>query len=317
MMKRLSIYRNLAGLAAVLAASMMAFAQTPAPAAPQGPADLIIKISTAGGTYAKMGQQIQQVCPAPSIALSESAGTLVAMDDVLNNRANIMFLTTDALWARKTVEQDNSVDALRVLMPLYRAELHIVARRTDGNINKFSDLGNKKVGTYGSGYVTARVLFANTNVRPIALQDYKDEATLIAAIGKNEVDAGFIVVGQPASWASGLNGNQYKLVDFDRRDVLGKFGYTEATLRYPNLSSTTIKTLATPVSLVTYNYESKKKIQDLSLLKQCITENIGDLKETTGFHAKWREVDPKGKSDWQMFQTVNVGQPAATSTKKK
>lgn len=300
-----------AALGLILAVSSSTWAQAPTPPELAGPADLIVKVSGKTGTYYKMGEQIQQVCSKPSLSLSEASGTLAALDDVLSNRANVMFLTTDVLWGRKTIENDPQVDSLRVLMPLYNAELHMVARRSDGVINKFSDLGNKKVGTYGSGNITARIVLGQAGIRPVSLQDYANEALLMDALSKNIVDVGFIVVGQPASWASKLNGQLFKLVEFDKPELLGKNGYTAATLRYPNLSSGTIKTLATKVSLVTYNYDSKKKVGDLTELKKCITENISDLKETTNNHPKWREVDPRAKSDWMMFAPATAaGAPA-------
>lgn len=290
-----------------LIVSPVAQAQAAAPVVQeQGPADLIIKVSGQTGTYYKMGQQIQQVCAKPSIKLSESAGTLQAYDDVLANRANLMFLTTDVLWGRKTVERDPQVDSLRVLMPLYNAELHMVARRTDPNVNKFSDLGNKKIGTYGSGNITARIAMGTGGLRPASLQDYTSEKGALDALAKNEVDAVFIVVGQPAGWASGLNGQVYKLLELDQTGIIGKNGYQEAALRYPNLSTASVKTLSTKVSLVAYNYEGKKMIGNLSDLKACITENIGDLKDTTGNHPKWREVNPKAVSDWPMFPTATA-----------
>jgi hypothetical protein len=302
----------------VLIVSFSASAQTSDQSLqPVGPPDLIIKVSTLQGTYAKFFEQISKVCTKPSLQMSTSAGTVAALTDILNNSANVAFMTADVLYGRKLIEGDNSVDNLRVLMPLYTSELHIIAARSNGDVNKFSDLGNKRVATYGGAYITARITLAQANIRPISLQDYQTEAAAINAVKTNQADVAMIGAGQPTTWAKELSGNDFKLLDFDRQDLLGRNGYVSAGLRYPNLSSTVTRSLGVKVYLITYNYESEKKIQDLSSLKQCIVTHIGDLKETTGNHPKWREVNPNAKTDWEMFKTSTTTTPKSRRQSKQ
>jgi hypothetical protein len=125
----------------------------------------------------------------------------------------------------------------------------------------------------------------------------------------------FIEVGQPAPWAQELNGQQFKLLEFDRNDLLGRNGFVRASLAYPNLSASSVQTLGTQVYLVSQNYSGAKKVNDISALKQCITDNIVTLREETGYHPKWSEVKPNAKSDWPMFRTVSSGNTAKAKKK--
>lgn len=298
------------------------FAQ-PAPAAVQaqafeaGPADLIVKGGTGNGTYDVLFDQMAKVCTTPSLQKTASKGTLEALDDIMNNRANLAFVPLDVLYGKKLIEQDPLIDNIRVFMPLYNAELHIIARRMDPNVNGFMDLGNKRVGAFGSGYITSRILLGKAGLRPISLQNYDSEQAALNALTRNEIDAVFIVVGQPATWATKLDGKTYKLLPFDRFDIATRAGgYSQSTLRYMNLSSTAVKTVSVTVNLITYNYDSKKKVNDLSMLKKCLSENISDLRETTGNHPKWREINPNATSDWPMFKTTATAAPAAAKKRK-
>jgi hypothetical protein len=57
-------------------------------------------------------------------------------------------------------------------------------------------------------------------------------------------------------------------------------------------------------------------IQRISTLKQCIVAHIADLKEETGYHPKWREVNPLAKSTWPMFPVVYTNASTTQRTKK-
>jgi TRAP-type uncharacterized transport system substrate-binding protein len=300
-------------LVAFVAITASAFGQ--AQPAPQGPADLVFKVSSAKGTYIQFAQQIAQVCSTPSISISTSDGQLGLYNDLIANKANVGMLTAPILIGKKTVELDTNVDKIVVIMPLYAAELHIVALRSNSQVNKFTDVGNKKVATYGGAFITSRIVLSQAQLRPFSLQDYKSEDLALQALVKGEADVVFIEVGQPATWAEQLNGNQFKLVEFDRTDLLGKNGFVKASLNYKNLSQTSIPTLGTQVYLVSQNYSGAKKVHDISALKECISKNIVTLREETGFHPKWSEVKPGAKSDWPMFKTTQVNDGPRKSKK--
>jgi TRAP-type uncharacterized transport system substrate-binding protein len=310
--KKLSLFLA----AAAFAVASLSQAQAPQQQVNIGVPDLIVKVSTEKGTYAQLFNQIASVCPQPSMQMSTSAGTVAALNDILNNKANVAFMTAPVLYGKKLIENDNSVDKLRVIMPMYTSELHIIARRSDGTINQFTDVGNKKVATFGGAFITARIILAQSNLRPIAFQDYQSEKAALAALQSNQADVVFIEVGQPATWATELDGQQFKFVEFNKPELLGRNGFTAATLHYQNISQTGVRTLGSQVYLITQDYKSAKKVADISALKSCIARNYETLKETTGNHPKWEEVRPNGKTEWPMFQTVPTSTQPATRSKK-
>jgi hypothetical protein len=153
-------------LVAFVAITASAFGQ--AQPAPQGPADLVFKVSSAKGTYIQFAQQIAQVCSTPSISISTSDGQLGLYNDLIANKANVGMLTAPILIGKKTVELDTNVDKIVVIMPLYAAELHIVALRSNSQVNKFTDVGNKKVATYGGAFITSRIVLSQAQLRPFS-----------------------------------------------------------------------------------------------------------------------------------------------------
>lgn len=303
--------KKLFTIVALASISFAAQAQAPQDSVSTGPADLIFKVSSAKGTYIQMAQQIQKVCPQPSLQISTSDGQLALYNDLITNKANMGFLTAPILFGKKDIEHDTNVEKVVAVMPMYVAELHILAMRSNGQINGFTDAGNKRVGTYGGAYITTRIVLSQAQIRPSNLQDYKTEDSLLGALQKGEVDIAFIEVGKPATWAENLDGRQFKLIPFNRPDLLGRNGFVKASLTYTNLTSSAVDTLGTQVYMVSQNYTGAKKVNDISALKDCIAENITTLREETGFHAKWGEVKPLNKTDWPMFQTVAAKAPKA------
>jgi TRAP-type uncharacterized transport system substrate-binding protein len=266
--------------------------------------DLVVKTgSSSNSVYSKLFAQMTEVCKSPVLLESPAAGSIQALDGLLNNEASLAFVQSDVVLGRKMIENDPMVDNVRIFMPLFNSELHIVASSSNPNINRFSDLFQKKVGAYGGGYITSRILFGAANIRPFSLTQFDNEAGALQALKAGQVDAIMIVAGQPASWAKDLTSATYKLVPFDRMDVLGKLGsYSQTNLRYPNLSQTTVPSVAVQINLVTYNYKSAEKIKNLAKLKACIASHIDELRETTGNHPKWNEIKPNAKvSYWPMF----------------
>jgi ABC-type amino acid transport substrate-binding protein len=312
--------KKLFGSFALSLVVLMAHAQAPLDQGSTGPADLIFKVSSPKGTYVQLANQIAQVCSKPSLSISTSDGQLALYNDLVTNKANIGFLTAPILFGKKLIEKDVNVDKVVVVMPMYTAELHIVALRANNQINQFTDLGNKRVATFGGAFITGRIVLGQAGLKPITYNDYKTEASALQALQKGEADVVLIEVGQPATWAQELNGQIFKLVEFNAPGLLGRNGFVQASLSYPNLSQTAVTTLGTQVYMVSQNYKGEKKVRDISALKQCIAKNITTLREETGYHAKWADVHPDAKSDWPMFQTVSAPAQAtsrpARSTKK-
>jgi TRAP-type uncharacterized transport system substrate-binding protein len=308
-----------------MAAMLLCLAISPAKA--QAPAiadpDLIVSVSSLTGTYGQMAQQVQKVCSTPSIGIQETPGTPKALEGLLNNKFEVAFLTTSVLWGKKQIENDPNVDSLKVLMPLYNSEMHTIALRSNGNVNQFSDVGNKRVGAYGGAIVSARILMSKAQLAPALWKEFGSEADGIAALtglgkdgqpmkGGPTIDVLFVEQGQPAAFLANANGNQFKLLPFDKMNLLQGFGgFYQAALNYSNLGASGLPTVATSVSLVTYNYEDPDISRKIMSLKDCITQNLVKLRSTRGNHAKWREVKAGAPSAWPMFSAKVTAAPRA------
>lgn len=290
-----------------------------------GPVDLIVKTgSNEKNVYNITFSEIQRVCPSPATEGRISHGSIESLNDLLNNKANLVYVQPDVILGRKTIDNDARVDSVRVFMPLYFSELHVIGNRSNQRVNVFSDLAGKKVGAYGGAVITARILFGRTNLKPFSLQEYTNPGDGLKAIAAGQIDAFFWVTGQPTPEVEALPGNTYKLIAFDRYGDLQKMAenpYATANLDYSNLSSSGVKTVSMQILMATYDYKSQKKITDLSALKKCIVEHYDDIKEETGNHPKWREINPNATSVWPpmfAFQGVsNSPKPAAKKSGKK
>lgn len=290
-----------------------------APAAPPTPTLVMGTGSSDTSVYTQLFKQLKAVCTAPALASQPVDGSLQSLAELENNHLNLAFIQEDVLFAGKLIDSDPNIDNVRVFDPLYFSELHILAKR-NSQITGFSSLSNKRVGGYGGAYITARILMAKGGYKPFGdVVLFNTEQEAMDAVHTGRVDAAFIVAGQPAGWVSKLPGD-VTFVPFDRPEVLTAFRggyYRAATLRYPSVSPQPVQTLAVRVNLTTWDYKSKSKRQMLNQLHQCLVDNIDDLRETTGNHQKWREIDPSattGDGGWQMFPFDNVAIPAPAAS---
>ena len=272
--------------------------------------DLIISTGSPNGTYKAFYDQIGKVCSQPGLVEKPSAGSRKNLEALLGNEANVGFVQEDALWAAKLIDNAPDIDTLKTLMVLYPEELHIIALRTS-NINRFSDLGNKKVVTWGGSMVTTRILSSRTGVR-FALFESKNEVDAMKFLNDGKVDAIIAVGGQPLPWIK-LLPNKFKLVEFDRFDRVNDI-YNKTNLNYTNLSNSGVPSIATNSMLVTIDYKTAGKVEDLSDLSNCILNNLDELKEGTGNHPKWRQVSAEAKAKWPMYNRFPA--KGSASTKK-
>ncbi|HYE75104.1 MAG TPA: TAXI family TRAP transporter solute-binding subunit, partial [Blastocatellia bacterium] len=267
-----------------------------------------------GGTYVRFFTEITQQCSQPPLqALSAPRGSLQSYEFLTRNAANIGFMQEDVLFGKKQIENDPDADNIKTLMVLYPEEIHIITRSP--NVNRFSDLGNKKIGSWGGSMVTAWVLFneKTTGIRPIEIKDTGNAGTAVQLLREGKLDAILAVGGQPLDWVQKNLDNSFKLVPFDRLQQAMTIGYERALLKYSNLFNGGIaETITTKSLLVTYNYESASKMRDLASLRNCIIEKLPEIRETTGTHAKWRLVNPKAPSKWEFHPVVknSVSVPA-------
>jgi TRAP-type uncharacterized transport system substrate-binding protein len=264
------------------------------------PKPLIVSTGDPSGTYVRFFNEMTKVCPQPALQGITSKGSLENLERLENNQANLAFAQIDVLYAKKLIEHDPAVEQVRTFLILYLEEVHIlIPSSSASSIHVFSDLAGKRVGTYGGGSITSRILFGTTKVQPASLQDLPGPTEAVRALG-DTIDAVIGVGGKPLPWVAALNAN-YKLVQFDMYEQVKNI-YFPGRLEYSNLGQVVpIGTIGVPALLITRDYKTPEITKPLLQLRGCIVKNLEALRETVGNHPKWGQVDPTVRGGWPYF----------------
>lgn len=296
-----------------------------------------ITVSTGGpsGTYSSMFKSMQKMCE-DKVTLIEkgSTGSDENIDNLINKVADAAFVQADTLQFVSMNDPRAGPDAIRVLVPLYPEEVHVIALRdlskTSGgfsimgkniggsksSLDSLADLQDVKVGAWGGSYTTARAISYLGSVKYETVRYDNDKAAL-AALDKGEIAAIIAVGGQPLGFAKGLT-NKYKLLKIDA-GLAGKIkAYGVAHLSYRNLDAAGVETIAPRSLLVVKNYSTPARRDAFAAFKNCLIEHDGDFKEGTGHHPKWSDVDFNAPAVWAIYDTGGVAKAAApvAATKK-
>lgn len=296
-------------------------------------ADNVIKISTGGpkGTYANFFKSIQAKC-GDQLQLIEvpSGGSDDNIDNLISKKADAAFVQTDTLQFTALNDPRAGDNNIRVLLPMYPEEVHVVALKslakisggfsafgrniggTAVSLNSLADLHGMKVGAWGGSYTTARAIqvLGNAGYEPV---QYKDAAAAFAALNAGEIAAVVAVGGQPMQSISELSAS-YKLLTIDRALADKVKAYVPASVSYKNLGAAGVTTVAARSVLAVKNYSTPERRAKMAQLKKCITSNEGEFKEGTGHHAKWADVDFSQPVAWANY---DVGTAAAAPAGKK
>ncbi|ERN41072.1 TRAP transporter solute receptor, TAXI family [Rubidibacter lacunae KORDI 51-2] len=194
------------GMAVAIATSQ---AIVPAVVKAQGPARAEVTIITGSeaGNYYEIARDLEVLVDLTTTDLDldviPSTGSLdniVAIDRYnsivlgLSQRDVTAYLT---LIRNEDPVIDENIDALRLVLPLYDEQVHLLARE---GINSFADLTGKlvAVGESGSGtFITSTLLLLQANVTPAELIVLENRRAIDALLD-GEIDAMFFVVGAPA-----------------------------------------------------------------------------------------------------------------------
>jgi TRAP-type uncharacterized transport system substrate-binding protein len=281
--------------------------------------ELIVTTGVKGGTYSAFYDQIRGSCANPVLtewmgAKGPASGSIENVKNLLGNKANIGFVQEDVLWSKKIIDNDPAVDGLKTLMVLYPEEVHIIVM-TRSSINRFGDLGNKKIATWGGSLITTKVLMGKTGIRPNLIIEATGADNAVQLLDSGKVEAIIAVGGQPVGWIENLP-NKFKLAEFDRFQQVNDI-YSKAVLNYPNLSPAGINSISTMSMIVTRDYKTDSKITDLNELVQCVYSHLDDLVETTGNHPKWELVKSDNKSSWPKYDKLRAVKAVTKPVPKK
>lgn len=270
------------------------------------------------GTYFVFGRDIETVAKKYNIDLTvrTSEGSfdnikLLSSDDSVN----LAIVQADVLGFFGRTKNPDAVKALsnlRVVYPLYKEEVHVLARN---EIKDFKDLQGKKVavGEDGSGnMLTSLNLFSILGVTPAETKKIPAAQGVVAVL-KGDVDAAVFVGGKPVRLFKNLedlnlpeNQKYAKLLDgvhfvpLDSAKLLEEYKPAEITAADYKFVKENIPTIAVQSLMVSRDIpqdekqlakkpENKARCEKIDELAKAIRTELPALKETG--HAKWKEVE--------------------------
>ena len=296
----------------------------------------VIVVSTGGpkGTYSSFFKSIDLVC-GDTVKLVElaSTGSDANIDNLIGKKADAAFVQADTLQFTAMNDPRAGDSQIRVLLPMYPEEVHVIAlkdlSKTSGGLslfgkniggsttalNSLSDLEGLKVGAWGGSFTTARAISYLGSVKYEAVQ-FDDDKSALAALQKGEIAAIVAVGGQPLGFVSGLSSN-YKLLKISS-DLADKVkAYQKARVSYRNIGASGVETVAARSLLVVKNYTSPARKAKFTALKACIVKHDADFKEGTGHHPKWADVDLNAPVSWAMYETADEPFSSTAPAKKR
>lgn len=296
----------------------------------------VVIISTGGakGTYSSFFKSIQALC-GDTVQLVErlSTGSDANIDNLINKQTDGAFVQADTLQFTAMNDPRASDSQVRVLLPMYPEEVHVVAlkdlskvsggvtlfgKNVGGNkqeLNSLSDLEGVKVGAWGGSYTTARAISYLGSVKYETVQ-FADDKAAKAALDKGEIAAIIAVGGQPLQFVSELSAS-YKLLKIDSSLAEKVKAYQKARVSYRNINASGVETVSARSLLVVKNYNTPARKEKFAALKKCILANENNFKEGTGHHPKWSDVDFSAPVSWAMYDVGNISTAPVAPAKKK
>lgn len=272
---------------------------------------LQVATGDATGTYSTMFKQLSQRCSS-GVALLEqnSDGSNDNINRLVGNQVNAVFVQSDVLWLRARTEELGNV---KTLLALHPEQVHIVTRASSGlkeggylgskiggSDVVFSDitsLAGRRVGASGGSLVTAQVIRLQSDIA-FNVMPFDKTKEVMAALDSNQIEAALFVGGAPLGTVAAL-GPQYKLVSIPPAVVEKlKAVYRPARLNYPKMGAAGVTTVSVDALFVTREYKTAKMTDGLAKLRACAQSSVDELKETTGTHPAWMQVDPSNHGKW-------------------
>jgi uncharacterized protein len=207
--------------------------------------------------------------------------------------------------AREDRDAGTPTPPLRVIVPLYREEIHFIAR-ADAPFAYLHQIRDARinVGPPGGGTAeTVGALYRRMFDRPL---DHRQasflphEDALVKLVTDKTIDVVAIVAAQPANLLANMkpDSRQYiKLLKLDREHAASRAAlrtYLPATVyaaSYPALLTADLPALAVRVHLVTLDFRDHATESRLIRFARALCQNIGSLR--TKGHPKWQEVELK------------------------
>ncbi|VAW21107.1 hypothetical protein MNBD_ALPHA11-2070 [hydrothermal vent metagenome] len=283
-----------------------------------------VNIMTGGatGTYIQIGKDIAALAEQAgrdNVNVMQSAGSMENMSSVLLERYHQFgIVQSDVLdfirtFRAEDAEMRSMIRNTRYVYPLYKEEVHIVARKSSG-IGTLTDLNGKIVATGGENSgtsLTSAFLFDVGNIRPSRTVS-ASAADSLEQLRAGSIDAFVYVAGSPTKLLSDTSaGDDLRLVTIPGA-IAGDY-YVPTTVKagtYPWMAED-VMTASVRAVLMTYEFDPnrntyfKESCDAVTEFSYLIKENI-ELLRRDG-HPKWNEVDLDAvPSGWEQASCVKA-----------
>ncbi len=266
------------------------------------------------GTYIAFGKDIAALASRNGlpVAVLASGGSIDNIRRIAGKKSNadVGIVQSDVLgFLRRSQTPDSKQMAqhLRMVLPFYREEVHLLARK---NIVSVNELDGKRVvvGGAGSGSMLTSVnMFSILGIKPEKMYQVPPPEGIVAVLN-NEADAIIFVGGKPvrmfknmedlAYITEGANAGKLSQVHFlplDDPKLVREYSRSVITAQDYNYVEKDVPTLTVTAVLVTRDFDNDSsesgvmRCGQIKRLVDVIRNNIGFLKANS--HPKWHEVD--------------------------
>jgi TRAP transporter TAXI family solute receptor len=301
-----------------------AFALWSSCAIAQDMVNMSILTGAEGGTYHRFGKDIGAVVKKACSADLEVRTSQGSIDNLGRLRsepfAQLAIVQQDTLdyvlmnKGRSPTIKD-WVSSFKYVTPLYREEVHIIARR-DAGLRTLGDLAGKRVavGEPRSGTnLTATVILHKAKLRgrlkEVEIGAREGILSLIGAQDRARVDAVFYVAGKPVPLLSGADHQitgrqlaQLSLVSIPNNPAPELYASAELARSTYDWLDRTVETVSVRAVLITYDFKGPQ-CEKVAMVTRLIADNLDELRRFG--HEKWSDVDLGATVDgWQPYVCV-------------
>lgn len=273
-----------------------------------------------GSTHYAIAQDILGItrkCGMP-LNIVESKGSLENFYGV-RNRTHTQYglVSADLLdylksYQSQDKEVQQSVQGMRIMLPLYDTEIHVIATK---DIRTLQDLNGRRVGVgnkESSANLTSQMVFDILNIRP-AERVNQSLDDMIELLRQGELDAFVHVAGAPnPAIADGRLDERFHIVPIE--DELLKATYKPMVIPAGTYAfqKTDVPIVSSKTVLMTYEYGTmknsyyKEACHAVASMTRLIVDHLDELKKNG--HPKWKDMDlteiPPG---WEIGDCVKMG----------
>jgi len=266
------------------------------PAAAQ---DLRIVTGGEGGTYEAVGAALaaQVTKDGTEMTWRRSSGSLSNLLILSLDQAELGLCQFDVFMAAtKGAAGGDLRQDLRVVSPLFLEEIHLLLRN-ETNIDNFRGLAGHAIGVgpLNSGtHYTAQRLLRSYGLGPDRyIADHSNSADAIRKLQSGDIDAAFIVGGQPLGMLAkaegiklvGLSKPKQRVGSKSKTKALGGYQYVSIPAGTYPFQKSAVRTLATPCLLV------GRAGLSTELVRQTLKSMFQHKAELTKLHSKWKDLD--------------------------